>query len=155
MLSQFIPCFIYSYDLRLFLFLYAHMLMIHNCVTNVLTISPPDATHRLQQPPPGADKNLPLLQSSLLPCPLLNKSAAGVELPVFCIHLFFIQTSCVSGVFPFLVYVYFSSLPFLIIVSIGKICLVTMKSVLSVLFPSVQRHSAVVLPSFRQKPLMS
>lgn len=56
MLSQFIPCFIYSYDLRLFLFLYAHMLMIHNCVTNVLTISPPDATHRLQQPQSGADK---------------------------------------------------------------------------------------------------
>lgn len=73
------------------------------------------------------------------PYPLLKKSAAGVELPMFCIHLFFIQTSCVSGVFPFLVYVYFSSLSFLIIVSIGRIYLVTMRSVLSVLFPSVQR----------------
>lgn len=69
------------------------MLMIHNCVANVLTISPPDAAHRLQQP--QADwrgQNLPMLPSSLLPCPLLNKSAARVELLVFCIHLFFIQS---------------------------------------------------------------
>lgn len=93
MLSQSILCFIYSHDLRLFLFLYAHMLMIHNCVTNVLTISPPDAALRLQQPQPDWRwQNLPVLQSSLLPCPLLNKSAARVELLMFCIHLLFIQS---------------------------------------------------------------
>lgn len=47
----------------------------------------------LQQPQPDWRwQNLPVLQSSLLPCPLLNKSAARVELLMFCIHLFFIQS---------------------------------------------------------------
>lgn len=86
----------------------------------------------------GADKEpltVAVVSTPLLP---LNESAAGAELLVFCIQLFSTQTSSVVQSISFSGLCLFSSLPFLIIVSIGNIHPVTMKSLLSVLFPSVQ-----------------
>lgn len=81
----------------------------------------------------GVDKESSTFADLSAPLPPLNKAAAGVELLVFCIHLFSIQTSSVFQSISFSGTCLFSSL---IIVNVDKICPVTMKSLLSVLFPS-------------------
>jgi len=87
----------------------------------------------------GVDKESSSVALPSAPLPLLSKPEAGVELLVFCIHLFSIQTSSVFQSISFSGICLFSSLSFLIIVSIDKIYAVTMKSLLSVHFPSMLR----------------
>lgn len=69
----------------------------------------------------GVDKESSTAAVLSAALPPLNKWAAGVELPVFCIHLFSIQPSSVFQSISSSGISLFSSLSFLITVSIVKI----------------------------------
>lgn len=79
------------------------------CLQLVLQMQHTDYSNLKQS---GVDKESSAVAVLATPLPPLNKSAAGVELLVFCIHLFSIQI-LFSRIFPFLAYVYFPACLFL------------------------------------------
>lgn len=100
------------------------------CLQLVLQMQHTDYSN-LNQSGVHKESSLVAVLSASLPPP--NKSASAVELLVFCIHLFSIQTFSAFQSTSFSGIRLFSSLSFLIIVGIGKIYPLTVKSLLSAL----------------------
>lgn len=98
----------------LLLLLYGPVLMIHNCIKDMLTISPPDATQTTATATSLEwTKNFPLLQTSLVPYPHLTSQQQGWSFQCFVHTHFPFRPLLFSRAFNFLACVYFPPCLFL------------------------------------------